>query len=88
VNVLNYFPFSGWWKEPFGPWVGKLISVQCSSILTSTVVIMGIVTYFGTSPLSLLMIGLTITVNWLATICGVYIGGIIGCSGTITYLGT
>jgi hypothetical protein len=49
-------PFGGWWVEPLGTWVGKLV-------LTYIVVVIGAVTYCWTCFLSLLITSWTIVGN-------------------------
>jgi hypothetical protein len=55
----------------------------------TTLVVIKVITCCGISLMSLLMTSWTILVIWIPTICGVYIGGMIGHFGTKwTYLGT
>jgi len=49
----SWLPYSGWWVEPLGTWVGRLV-------LTCSMAGIGVITRYWTYCLSLLVIGWTI----------------------------
>ncbi len=68
-------PFGRWWENfPLGICVDKLSLVQCILLTTNALVVIKVVTYCGTSLLSLLMINETTLITWTPIVCGVCIG--------------
>jgi len=72
---LGCSPSSGWWSQPLGMWVGKLV-VTCIVVGTN------IITSCWIGCLSLLVNGWTTVGNWFPTRNGIYVGGTIGYLGT------
>ncbi len=65
----------------------KMVCLLCNC--PTTLVVIEIITCCGIGLMSLLMTIWTTLVIWIPTICGVYIGGMIGHFGTEwAYLGT
>jgi hypothetical protein len=71
-------PSSGWWLEPLGMWIGKLIRI-------CIVVGIGAITSCWTSCLSLLVTGWIPIGNWFSTKYGIYVGGITCWNGSLEF---